>query len=238
MISFVIPAHNEEYLLGQTLEHVIASARGIGQPFEVIVVDDASTDRTAVIAQEAGAQVVPVDHRKIAAVRNAGAAHANGDLLVFVDADTLLSEVTLRAAIAALDAGAVGGGTRVGVSDQIGLLPRVILGVWNIISRVLRWAPGCFIFVRRDVFEAVGGFDEQYYVAEELYFSHAMKRQGRFVILPVSVFTSGRKARMYTLGQLMSKTLRILLSGPSGFRRKQGLDLWYDAPREGTGSAD
>jgi len=233
MISFVIPAHNEEYLIGQTLEHVMAAARGVGQPFEVIVVDDASTDRTAAIAQKAGAQVLPVNHRKIAAVRNAGAAHATGDVLVFIDADTLLPEPTLRGAVVALADGAVGGGARIGVSDQISVLPRVILGIWNIISRVLRWAPGCFIFVRRDAFEAVGGFDEQYYVAEELYLSHALKQQGRFVILPHRVYTSGRKARMYTLGQLMSKTLRILISGPSGFRRRQGLDLWYDAPREG-----
>lgn len=232
MISFVIPAHNEEHLLGRTLAQINAAACGVGLPFEVIVVDDGSTDRTAEIAQSQGARVVHVNHRKISAVRNAGARVAEGSRLVFVDADTLLPTATLGRAMAALDRGVVGGGARVESSDTIGFMPLVLMRLWNVVSGTLRWAAGCFVFVRRDVFEAVGGFDEQYYVTEELYLSQVLKRRGLFVILSQPVYTSARKARMYSAPQLLWRAIRILISGPRGFRRRHGLDLWYGGQRE------
>jgi glycosyltransferase involved in cell wall biosynthesis len=67
MISFIMSACNEERLLGRTLTALNAAARALGQPFEVVVVDDASTDRTASIAREQGARVIPVEHLQIAA---------------------------------------------------------------------------------------------------------------------------------------------------------------------------
>ena len=75
------------------------------------MVDDSSTDRTAEIAREHGARVVAVDVHQIAAARNAGARAAVGSLLVFVDADTIVSPRVLRAAVETLRGGAVGGGT-------------------------------------------------------------------------------------------------------------------------------
>ena len=92
-ISFIIPAYDEERLLGRTLQAIDRAAQGLGEPIEVIVVDDGSTDRTAAIARENGARVVSVRCRQIAATRNAGAREANADLLVFVDADTLVTAV-------------------------------------------------------------------------------------------------------------------------------------------------
>src|SRR5688572_21460895 len=91
MISFIIPAYNEELLLGRTLRALDDAARGLGEPFEIIVVDDASTDRTADVAREHGARVVSVNRRQIAATRNAGAREASGELLFFIDADTVVT---------------------------------------------------------------------------------------------------------------------------------------------------
>src|SRR5260221_13233142 len=82
-ISFVVPAHNEEALIGRALEAINASARAVGEPFEIIVVDDASTDRTADIARDGGAHVISVGYRQIARTRNAGAQAARGDILIF-----------------------------------------------------------------------------------------------------------------------------------------------------------
>lgn len=110
LISFIIPAHNEERLLGRTLSAIDQAARALGDPVEIIVVDDASTDRTAGIAHAQGARVVSVTCRQIAATRNAGAREASGETLVFVDADTIVTEAAVRAAIAAMRGGAVGGG--------------------------------------------------------------------------------------------------------------------------------
>ena len=110
MISFVIPAHNEQALLPATLRSAFRAGEAVGGAFEVVVADDASTDRTPEIARKAEARVVSINRRQIAAARNAGAAAATGDVLVFVDADTLLPVGTLQAALRALRRGAVGGG--------------------------------------------------------------------------------------------------------------------------------
>ena len=82
----------------------------LGEPHEIIVVDDASTDATASIARQQGAQVVRVEHRQIAATRNAGARQAHGDILFFVDADTLVNAPAIQSALRSIRAGAVGGG--------------------------------------------------------------------------------------------------------------------------------
>jgi glycosyltransferase involved in cell wall biosynthesis len=77
-----------------TLEHLSRASDRLGvcrdEEVEVIVVDNASTDRTAEIALASGARVVPVPEHNIGRVRNAGASAAAGDLLVFLDADTVV----------------------------------------------------------------------------------------------------------------------------------------------------
>lgn len=228
MLSFIVPAHNEEASLGFALESIAASARSLDIPFEMIVVDDASTDATAQIAAEAGARVVSVDLRQIATVRNAGAEQAEGDVLVFLDADTVLPEATLRAALAALGEGAVGGGAQLSFDEGTPFWGRYMLWLWNLGSRLTRWAAGCFIFVRRQAFEAVDGFDPQYYAGEELYLSRALKRQGRFVILRQRVVTSGRQTRKHSAWKLLWIFMRLILTGPRSLRSRKGLDMWYE----------
>ncbi len=73
VISFVVPAFNEERLLPATLEAIHVAGQATGTDYEVIVVDDESSDGTADLAAAAGARVVHVRHRQIAATRNAGA---------------------------------------------------------------------------------------------------------------------------------------------------------------------
>ena len=72
MLSFIVPAHNEQAVLGRTLTAIHECAQATGEPYEVIVVDDASTDATAEIARQKNATVISVQHRHIAAARNAG----------------------------------------------------------------------------------------------------------------------------------------------------------------------
>ena len=138
-ISFIIPAHNEECLLGRTLNAIDQATRALGEPIEVIVADDASTDRTATIAQEHGAQLVSVKCRQIAATRNAGARAANGQMLVFVDADTVVTEAAVRAAIAAMRGGAVGGGCAVRFDGRLPLYGRVLAPSWSLSTGRFGW---------------------------------------------------------------------------------------------------
>jgi glycosyl transferase family 2 len=76
MISFIVPAHNEQASLGRTLEAIHTAASAVGQPYEIVVVDDASTDATPEIAAQNNARVVSVNHRQIASIRNSGARRA------------------------------------------------------------------------------------------------------------------------------------------------------------------
>ncbi|HEV3387146.1 MAG TPA: glycosyltransferase [Gemmata sp.] len=227
MISFIIPAHNEAELLGRTLSAVHESVRTLDEPYELIVVDDASSDRTSEIAREQGARVVNVHFRKIAATRNAGASVATGELLFFVDADTMVSSRTIRAAIRVLRGGAVGGGSAVRFDGPVPLyatiLERVALPV---LLPLFKLAPGCFLFCTRRAFNAAGGFDEKLFWSEEVAFGNRLKEQGRFVILREFVITSGRKVRKYSALGLLRVALNLLRG------RRSGLDYWY-GPRIG-----
>jgi glycosyltransferase involved in cell wall biosynthesis len=232
MLSFIIPAYNEESLIAQAIQSIHSAVEVTRQRYEIIVVDDASTDRTAAVAQSNGARVMTVHMRHIAAVRNAGVRQARGDVLIFLDADTILPESTLLSALEALDQGAVGGGCHVMMDDHMSPLGRLYFQIFLLIWRPLKFAAGCFIFAKRNAFEAVGGFDEQFFASEEIWLSKALKQQGQFVILREPVVTSARKTRMYSHWQLFLITVRLLFLGPKAWQRREGLELWYDGRRE------
>jgi len=232
VISFVVPAYNEERLIGRTLDAIHTAARELARPYEVIVVDDTSTDATASVAREHGARVVGVRFRQIARVRNAGASAATGDVLIFVDADTLVPPATLRATAAALDRGAIGGGASVYIDGRLPLWVRLFMIPFRFAFRIGRLAAGCYVFSRRSQFEAVGGFDEQLFAAEELALSRALGRRGRFVVLREPVITSGRKVRTHSLREVTHLFLRVLRHGTRPLKSRDDLTLWYGERRD------
>ncbi|MDM7941655.1 MAG: glycosyltransferase [Hydrogenophaga sp.] len=232
MISFIVPAYNEERLLGATLQALNAVAGALDEACEVIVVDDASTDRTAEVAREHGAQVVTVAHRQIAATRNAGARVAQGEVFIFVDADTRVHLALVRLALQALRGGAVGGGAVVRFDGAMPLHARLMVPLVVKLLQVSRLAAGCFFFCTRTAFEAVGGFDERYFAAEELGLSRALKRQGRFLILSEPVLSSGRKLRTHSAREMWALLGRLIRGGLGAVRQRKGLDLWYAQRRE------
>jgi len=139
-LSFIIPAHDEERLLGPTLKAIAVASGALGERPQVIVADDASTDRTATVAREHGAFVVAVNRRQIAAARNAGASAATGEMLVFVDADTIVDAAVVRAAVQAMHSGAVGGGCAVRFDGRLPLYGRVLAAVTVPLHRAIRLA--------------------------------------------------------------------------------------------------
>lgn len=231
MFSFIIPAHNEERLLGRTLTAIRQAMETVGGLYELIVADDASTDATARIAREHGAHVVHVDYRQISRVRNAGAERARGELLVFVDADTIVNADVLRAGRQAIADGAVGGGCAVRFEGTIPLYARLTLPLLTLSFRMLKFAAGCFVFCRRDVFAQTGGFSEELYASEEIAFSRAVAQHGRFVVLRESVTTSGRKVRTYSACEVIGILLRVLMFWRRPLHRRTGLELWYGPRR-------
>ncbi len=225
MLSIIIPAHNEEKLIGPTLAALAAAARGLDEPHEILVVNDSSSDATGAIAEAHGARVVTVSVHQIAAARNAGARAAAGDMFVFVDADTIVPPRVLGAALDTMRAGAVGGGSAVTFEPTAPRWARraIALAAW--IMRTAQWAPGCFFFARRDAFERAGGFDERYFASEEIHLSRAMKRIGRFVVLRDAVLTSARKAEHYSMTHSLWLMLRMMW--PGSLKTREGLEFWY-----------
>lgn len=233
MLSFIVPAHNEEYELPGALASIRAAAEASGQSFEIIVVDDASTDATPEIAKAGGALVVAVHFRHIAAARNAGAQAARGEIFFFVDADSAISPAHVTGAIAALAAGCAGGGAPV-VTDGSGPW----WGPWFVrvfslfYFRMAKLGAGAFLFTTRENFQAAGGFDEQYYAGEEVYFTLALKKLGRFILLREPISTSGRKLRMHSARYILAQSFLIVIGGKRVVRSRDKLDIWYDGKRE------
>ena len=232
MISFIIPAYNEELELSSTITAIRAAASGVTQPYEIIVVDDASADATAEIAAMAGARVISINRRQIAASRNAGARAARGEYLLFVDADTRINRTHIAEPIAALEAGYAGGSARVVMDGFMPLWGRIFVRVFCTVYFGLNLGAGAFLFTTRRNFDAVGGFDEQYFIGEEVYFSLALRKLGRFKVLREPILTSGRKLRMYSMRRVLVRLFSIIIGGPRAARSRDKLDVWYDGKRE------
>ncbi|PYK96903.1 MAG: glycosyl transferase family 2, partial [Verrucomicrobia bacterium] len=117
MISFIVPAYNEEAELPRTLRAIHSAA--IGYEYEIVLVNDGSTDATAAIGGQFGAHVISIERRQIAAARNAGAKASRGDVFIFVDADTRIGPEHVRGAMDALENGFAGGGSRLDFDGEI-----------------------------------------------------------------------------------------------------------------------
>ncbi len=232
MISFIVPAYNEEHELSDTLSAIREAASGATQPYEIIVVDDASTDATPEIASDAGAKVISISRRQIAAARNAGARAAHGEYLFFVDADTRINRSHVSGGIASLEAGYAGGSARVAMDGFIPIWGRMLLRGFSSVYFGLNLGAGAFLFTTRRNFEVIGGFDEQYFAGEEVYFSIELKKVGGFKVLREPVVTSGRKLRMYPAKDFLRKFFGVILRGSRGVRSRAKLSLWYDGKRE------
>jgi glycosyltransferase involved in cell wall biosynthesis len=233
MLSFIVPAYNEERELPSTLSAICAAAAASSEPYEIIVANDGSTDTTAAVAANGGARVVTIHRRQIAAARNAGAREARGDILFFVDADTRISPAHVIGVQGALAAGCAGGGARVTIDGLVPLWGRVFARVFAAFyCTVANLGAGAFLFTTRKNFDRAGGFDEQLFAGEEIYFSQALKRLGRFRVLADPVVTSGRKLRMHSARKILGLSVGIVLRGKQGVRSRDRLDLWYDGKRE------
>ena len=190
-ISVIIPTLNEAENLSRVLE---ALALGQAGGNEVIVVDGGSDDETELIVEESEAQLIACTPAGRARQMNRGAAEAGGDVLFFLHGDTVVPIEALDLIAEAFEnSEVVGGGfLRELDSESPWLELTCRLADW----RSEQW--GIFlgdqgIFVRRDVFEKMSGFDESLARCEDLHFSMEMRRQGKIVALHPAVVSSARR---------------------------------------------
>jgi glycosyltransferase involved in cell wall biosynthesis len=239
-VSVVVPAYNEERGLAATLRSIreaMTAFNAYGWSSELIVCDNNSTDRTATVATQEGAAVVFEPINQISRARNAGAARAAGDWLVFVDADTHPSrELFLDMARAIADGRCLAGGStvRLDISQPAATL---LVRLWNAISRMMRWAAGSFLFCETAAFRELRGFSLEWYAAEEIDLSRRLKRlarrTGRSVVIlrRHPILTSGRKARLYTPREGLTFMLKTIVQRGKTLRNADQCYQWYDGRR-------
>jgi len=239
-ISIIIPAFNEERLLGETLRQVRLATGSLverGWDFEVIVCDNNSTDRTAEIARSAGARVVFEPVNQIARARNCGAAAATGDWLLFIDADSHPSPALMSDVADAIQSGRYLAGGSIIRLEGGHRIANWVTQLWNFASRCGRLLAGSFIFCDAAVFRELGGFSNELFAGEELELTKRLQQHGEkagrgIVILKRHpLLTSARKMQLYSMSELFRFFLRAAVSKSKTLRDRNACYAWYDGRR-------
>ena len=237
-LSVVIPAYNEAGYLEATLIHAKRAAEVYQGPVEIIVVDNNSTDGTADIARAQGVQVVFEPQNQIARARNAGAAEARGDYLVFVDADTHLEGDILGKVAANLASGEVIGGGAWVEPDSTGLGRLLFKYPVNFALGLANVSVGPFLYCDRESFGRIRGFCEEFYAAEEFVLARRMQAEGRKtgkswrIIRPHKghrIVTSSRRLGRFGGLEMALKHAHLLWKSDQKLRQKDQCSSWYQA---------
>lgn len=201
MISVIIPAHNEEGYLSRTLEALQHQNYGW---FEVIVVANGCSDRTRDVARGRCHRLIVLSERSLGVARNLGARMARGEILLFLDADTILEPMALRV-IAEYFTKADSAGTIQGRPDDPRPAYRLIYGLKNLIHRYgLHPGSSGVILCWKDQFIRAGGFDEHLAVRENSDVLRRLKRFGRYKYIgSVSATTSMRRYDRCGVGRVV-----------------------------------
>lgn len=236
MISVIVPAYNEEKNLPDTLKSIQLATNAFMQAemgsVDLIVVNNGSTDNTEQTAKDFGARVVFEPHRQIARARNCGAKIAEGEILLFCDADTHLpADILLKISNLMSDTSWIGGGIKI-IPDENNWINRIALFSWDIFSNFFQISGGT-LFCRKDIFNEIGGFPEEFYIGEEVQLQfrmkmYAYKHQRKTALLPdVYAVTSMRKVREFGYFRYAWAVFRCVLYPPLA-TQKEYCSLWYD----------
>jgi rSAM/selenodomain-associated transferase 2 len=217
-ISVIVPVLNEEVTIAATLGALAALA-----PYEVILVDGGSVDRTRDIAARSGAQVLSAERGR-ARQMNRGAARASGEVLLFLHADTRLPDSAFSDIAAALnDPRCLGGRFDVELEGSHRML-KLVAALINYRSRVTKVGTGDqAIFLRREIFLRMGGYPD-IPLMEDIALCRALKRMGAVACLRSRVVTSARRWENDGVWRTIVRmwTLKLLyLAGVSPARLKQ-----------------
>ncbi|KTC98158.1 glycosyltransferase [Legionella erythra] len=232
--SIIIPAHNEEAFLPATLRSVEAAM--VSMPAyrgEVIVVDNDSTDSTASLAESLGARVITETVRNIARVRNTGVQQSTGQLLIFLDADTLMTEEMLKTSLGTLHNPEIVAGSFLLKPDRtVSRMIQLMFFIWNMRSRWNHHCSGCFLFCKKEVFNAIGGYDESFYAAENINFSARLNRYARRQRQQVIVYKKYtemclRKMNKFSLSPRVVWDFLTIGLMRNKYKKKENCKYWY-----------
>ena len=232
-VSVIIPAYNEEQCLPETLERIGRALSIAACPAEIIVVDNDSQDGTKQVAEACGVKVLLEKEHNISKVRNTGAENSTGNVLIFIDADTLVP-ATLFQKITAVteDEKCFGGAVAVEYEDFARKWMKFYLLGWKFWGTVFNMKQGAAQFCRRFVFEALEGYDQTIFMGEDVEFywrlsKFAKRNKGYlyFVEQP-KVITSARRFDQMSLWKtfLLTHPIFIRLT----WRKKSFWKDWYE----------
>jgi len=240
IVSVIVPAFNEEKLIAASLRSMQQAAGSFSQrgwETELIVCDNNSSDATAALARTAGARVVFEPINQIARARNTGAAAARGDWFVFVDADSHPTAELFAEVAAQIESGrCLAGGCTVRMDERHFLGDRGT-ALWNVVSRMTKWAAGSFIFCQSEAFRQIGGFDSELFASEEIDLSKRLKKLARasgkkMVILHRHpLLTSARKMRLYSRAELAGFIKNAIFRPRQTVTSRDACAPWYDGRR-------
>lgn len=177
-ISIIIPARNEEKRLPHALNSIHRAANRLNKPIEIIVVINRCTDSTESIACEAGCVIVHDESKNLSMIRNAGAKAARGELIVTIDADSLMTENMLTEICSVMESSRFVGGAVLIYPERYSL--GILTTMFSILIIALWYGISCgLFFCRREDFLAISGFDESVVSAEDLDFAKRLKAYGK-----------------------------------------------------------
>jgi len=220
-ISIIIPTLNEEKYIETTLKAL--KNQNFEGKFEIIVVDGMSKDNTAKIAKKYADKIIVVKKEGISTARNAGVKVADGNILLFVDADTIplynaLSEVSKQFQKKNI----VGAGFPIFALSPY-FKDFIIYWMYNIFMKTsIKYGnpqiPGICCAYRKDVFDKIGGFDENIETWEDYDLSSRVSKHGKCVCLENTLaFTSPRRfekwGRIRAIFMYLGFHLKYLLTG-------------------------
>lgn len=232
-ISIIIPAYNEEKCLPATLEKIGAALAIVHCDSEIIVVDNESTDATAPIAESFGAKVCFEIEHNIAWVRNTGAKNASGDVLIFVDADTLVPETLFQIIVNQMkNEKCFGGAVAVDYESSKRQWIKYYLLGWKFWGNLFNMKQGAAQFCRKSIYDELHGYDETVYMGEDVMFYWRLskltkQKDGRLLFIEnPKVMTSARRFDRMSVWKtlLLMHPLFILLTS----RRKRFWQDWYE----------
>jgi glycosyltransferase involved in cell wall biosynthesis len=186
VISFVIPAYNEEVLIGRCIASIRAE---VTCAYEIIVVDNASTDNTSICASEAGARVLYQPIKGTNAARQMGYLAAVGDLIALIDADSEIPAGWSATALRSLNDPTVvavsGPPCYTGISRRAAFAVTVYYVISGFLNKFWPMTQGGNCVVRRSALDAVGGFDMSFtFYGDDADTAVRLAKVGRTKLIP------------------------------------------------------
>ncbi|MEQ8303817.1 MAG: TIGR04283 family arsenosugar biosynthesis glycosyltransferase [Cyclobacteriaceae bacterium] len=222
-VSIIIPTWNEAANIGELLA-LIHKLPGQNSLKEVIVCDGSSTDNTVLLAKANGAVVIHSPQRQRAYQMNLGAKHATGDILYFLHADSTPPAQTLLCIVEKSKNGFASGCFRLKF-DVSNWFLRTQTWFTKFPQTVFRFGDQS-LFVSRELFQNIGGYNENLFLMEDQEIIYRIKKRGKFLVMKHVIITSSRKYQINGFLRLQLIFYTIYFLYHLGLSQKQ-LKLLY-----------